>query len=128
MDLFICCACDLPDSRRFYVLSGFTHALRVSANAPRVVCSSLRPFIKSNVSLIDILVYFAVPIRHPRYGIFRLTDPGGLQVILDCKAKEAFHPHPAVPIYTVSRVLTPHPADARSDLRVYRTVTTVMFK
>ncbi|KAG1840891.1 hypothetical protein C8R48DRAFT_765867 [Suillus tomentosus] len=32
--------------------------------------------------------------------IFRLTDPPGLQTILDCSVKEAFHPHPEVPIYT----------------------------
>lgn len=41
-----------------------------------------------------------------RFGIFRLTDPGGLQTILECTAKEAFHPHPEVPIYTVSESLT----------------------
>jgi len=35
------------------------------------------------------------------FGIFRLTDPPGLQTILDCNVKEAFHPHPEVPIYTV---------------------------
>ncbi|OCH90506.1 Mov34-domain-containing protein [Obba rivulosa] len=40
------------------------------------------------------------PSSTPTFGLFRLTDPGGLQVILDCKAKEAFHPHPEVPIYT----------------------------
>ena len=40
------------------------------------------------------------------FGIFRLTDPGGLQVILSCEAKEAFHPHPEVPIYTVSPPLS----------------------
>ncbi|KAI0725958.1 hypothetical protein C8Q72DRAFT_561912 [Fomitopsis betulina] len=40
------------------------------------------------------------PTSNPTFGIFRLTDPGGLQVILDCTAKEAFHPHPEVPIYT----------------------------
>ena len=40
-----------------------------------------------------------------RFGIFRLTDPGGLQVILDCTAKEAFHPHPEVPIYTVRKAV-----------------------
>ncbi|KAG2356406.1 hypothetical protein BDR07DRAFT_1453429 [Suillus spraguei] len=34
------------------------------------------------------------------FGIFRLTDPPGLQTILDCNVKEAFHPHPEVPIYT----------------------------
>ncbi|KAH9829227.1 uncharacterized protein C8Q71DRAFT_791146 [Rhodofomes roseus] len=40
------------------------------------------------------------PTSKPTFGIFRLTDPGGLQVILDCTTKEAFHPHPEVPIYT----------------------------
>lgn len=40
------------------------------------------------------------PNSNPAFGIFRLTDPGGLQVILSCEAKEAFHPHPEVPIYT----------------------------
>ncbi|KZT65004.1 hypothetical protein DAEQUDRAFT_717268 [Daedalea quercina L-15889] len=40
------------------------------------------------------------PNSSPTFGIFRLTDPGGLQVILDCTTKEAFHPHPEVPIYT----------------------------
>ncbi|KAI8989094.1 Mov34-domain-containing protein [Trametes punicea] len=40
------------------------------------------------------------PSSTPQFGIFRLTDPGGLQTILDCNAKEAFHPHPEVPIYT----------------------------
>jgi len=34
-------------------------------------------------------------------GIFRLTDPSGLETILECKEKEAFHPHPDLPIYTV---------------------------
>ncbi|EKM56640.1 uncharacterized protein PHACADRAFT_160150 [Phanerochaete carnosa HHB-10118-sp] len=40
------------------------------------------------------------PTSNPAFGIFRLTDPGGLQVILDCNAKEAFHPHPDVSVYT----------------------------
>ncbi|KAL6309483.1 hypothetical protein BKA93DRAFT_760290 [Sparassis latifolia] len=40
------------------------------------------------------------PSSSPTFGIFRLTNPGGLQTILDCTAKEAFHPHPEVPIYT----------------------------
>jgi STAM-binding protein len=35
------------------------------------------------------------------FGIFRMTDPPGLQTILDCSATEAFHPHPDLPIYTV---------------------------
>ena len=36
------------------------------------------------------------------FGIFRITDPPGLDVILNCQAKEAFHPHPDQAIYTVS--------------------------
>ncbi|KAH7908544.1 hypothetical protein BJ138DRAFT_1068611 [Hygrophoropsis aurantiaca] len=40
------------------------------------------------------------PKSTPNFGIFRLTDPPGLQTILNCNAKEAFHPHPEVPIYT----------------------------
>ncbi|KAF8634998.1 hypothetical protein AX15_000612 [Amanita polypyramis BW_CC] len=40
------------------------------------------------------------PKSTPNYGIFRLTDPPGLKTILDCKEKEAFHPHPDFPIYT----------------------------
>ncbi|KAL1670187.1 hypothetical protein EV122DRAFT_195465, partial [Schizophyllum commune] len=40
------------------------------------------------------------PKYNPTFGIFRLTDPPGLQIILNCQAKEAFHPHPDKPIYT----------------------------
>ncbi|KAF8965808.1 hypothetical protein BDZ97DRAFT_1658646 [Flammula alnicola] len=40
------------------------------------------------------------PKSNPNFGIFRLTDPPGLYTILECKAKEAFHPHPDKPIYT----------------------------
>ncbi|KAF9225041.1 hypothetical protein BS17DRAFT_779500 [Gyrodon lividus] len=40
------------------------------------------------------------PKSTPNFGIFRLTDPPGLQTILNCHAKEAFHPHSDLPIYT----------------------------
>ncbi|KAJ7137448.1 hypothetical protein C8R43DRAFT_1020284 [Mycena crocata] len=40
------------------------------------------------------------PKSDPNFGIFRLTDPPGLQTVLKCNAKQAFHPHPDVPIYT----------------------------
>ncbi|KAJ7483837.1 hypothetical protein B0H11DRAFT_1862594 [Mycena galericulata] len=40
------------------------------------------------------------PKSDPNFGIFRLTDPPGLQTVLQCTAKQAFHPHPDVPIYT----------------------------
>ncbi|KAJ3045856.1 hypothetical protein HDV00_006120 [Rhizophlyctis rosea] len=33
--------------------------------------------------------------RHmPDHGIFRLTDPPGLDVVMNCMEKSAFHPHP----------------------------------
>ncbi|KAJ7612181.1 hypothetical protein FB45DRAFT_940037 [Roridomyces roridus] len=40
------------------------------------------------------------PKSDPSFGIFRLTDPPGLQTVLTCRATQAFHPHPDVPIYT----------------------------
>ncbi|CAK5276633.1 unnamed protein product [Mycena citricolor] len=40
------------------------------------------------------------PKHEPNFGIFRLTDPPGLETVLSCTAREAFHPHPDVPIYT----------------------------
>ncbi|KAE9398061.1 Mov34-domain-containing protein [Gymnopus androsaceus JB14] len=40
------------------------------------------------------------PSSVPNFGIFRLTDPPGLGLILSCNVKEAFHPHPDAPIYT----------------------------
>lgn len=45
------------------------------------------------------------------FGIFRLTDPPGLHTILECTVKEAFHPHPDVPIYTVRRIGSGYFAD-----------------
>jgi len=40
------------------------------------------------------------PNSTPNFGIFRLTDPPGLQTIIECQATEAFHLHPEQPIYT----------------------------
>lgn len=45
------------------------------------------------------------PQHTPNFGIFRLTDPPGLQTILNCNESNAFHPHPDLPIYTVGRIL-----------------------
>ncbi|KAM9976522.1 hypothetical protein ACTFIR_010363 [Dictyostelium discoideum] len=42
------------------------------------------------------------PMANPNFGIFRLTDPPGLETVQKCKLK-SFHPHPPVngiPIYT----------------------------
>ncbi|KAJ2078862.1 hypothetical protein H4R24_004178 [Coemansia sp. RSA 988] len=33
------------------------------------------------------------PSYQPRFGIFRLTDPSGIDTIQNCKEKSAFHPH-----------------------------------
>lgn len=41
------------------------------------------------------------PKQHPAVGVFRLTDPPGLQTIVACRELGSFHPHPdGVPLYT----------------------------
>lgn len=53
--------------------------------------------------LMNSLLYPILLVINISFGIFRITDPPGLDVILNCAAKEAFHPHPDLAIYTVSR-------------------------
>ncbi|KAJ6463283.1 hypothetical protein DFH09DRAFT_958421, partial [Mycena vulgaris] len=40
------------------------------------------------------------PKSDPKFGIFPLTEPPGLQTILKCTVKQVFHPYPDLPIYT----------------------------
>lgn len=35
-----------------------------------------------------------------RYGVFRLTDPPGMQNVLNCTNPGLFHPHPEHDTYT----------------------------
>ncbi|CAE7130661.1 unnamed protein product [Rhizoctonia solani] len=51
-------------------------------------------------SLREAFAIVCAPSSSPNVGIFRLTDPPGLQVILQCHAKEPFHPHTSGNIYT----------------------------
>ncbi|CAE6415089.1 unnamed protein product [Rhizoctonia solani] len=51
-------------------------------------------------SLKEAFAIVCAPTSSPNVGIFRLTDPPGLQVILHCHAKESFHPHSTGNIYT----------------------------
>ncbi|CAE6418291.1 unnamed protein product [Rhizoctonia solani] len=51
-------------------------------------------------SLKEAFAIVCAPSSSPNVGIFRLTDPPGLQVILKCHAKESFHPHSTGNIYT----------------------------
>ena len=60
------------------------------------------------------------------FGIFRLTDPPGLTTILECNAKEAFHPHPDLPIYTVSELF--NSGICYIDPNLHRMPIRVMFK
>ncbi|KAI8582491.1 hypothetical protein K450DRAFT_227425 [Umbelopsis ramanniana AG] len=48
----------------------------------------------------EAIAIVCAPKHKPNYGIFRLTDPPGLDVITRCREPRAFHPHPDVPIYT----------------------------
>ncbi|CAE6535940.1 unnamed protein product [Rhizoctonia solani] len=51
-------------------------------------------------SLKEAFAIVCAPSSSPNVGIFRLTDPPGLQVISHCHAKEPFHPHSTGNIYT----------------------------
>ncbi|KAJ2463269.1 hypothetical protein GGI02_005278 [Coemansia sp. RSA 2322] len=49
----------------------------------------------------EAIAIVCAPKHDPRFGIFRLTDPAGIDVIQNCKQKAAFHPHDAaLTIYT----------------------------
>lgn len=54
------------------------------------------------------------------FGIFRLTDPPGIQTILGCHAKEAFHPHTDLPIYTVRLFILRHIPIWHSCIRIVK--------
>ncbi|CCA68396.1 hypothetical protein PIIN_02260 [Serendipita indica DSM 11827] len=52
-------------------------------------------------TLKEAIAIVCAPSSDPRFGIFRLTDPPGLDVVMNCRAKETFHPHPEnIAIYT----------------------------
>jgi len=40
------------------------------------------------------------PTKQPNYGVFRLTNPHGLQFVLECKNTEMFHEHQQGDLYT----------------------------
>ncbi|CAO3585088.1 unnamed protein product [Absidia cylindrospora] len=48
----------------------------------------------------EAIAIVCAPKHNPSYGVFRLTDPPGLDVISSCRIERAFHPHPDLPIYT----------------------------
>jgi len=52
----------------------------------------------------EAIAVVCAPLASPALGIFRLTDPPGLNLIMGCRRRETFHPHPDVEggIYTVS--------------------------
>ncbi|KAJ1813171.1 hypothetical protein LPJ75_003306, partial [Coemansia sp. RSA 2598] len=41
----------------------------------------------------EAIAIVCAPKHEPRFGIFRLTDPTGIDVIQNCKEKSTFHPH-----------------------------------
>ncbi|KAI8878288.1 hypothetical protein K501DRAFT_326096 [Backusella circina FSU 941] len=48
----------------------------------------------------EAIAIVCAPSKDPNFGVFRLTDPPGVDIISNCKATPAFHPHPDLPIYT----------------------------
>ncbi|KAI5475235.1 STAM-binding protein [Pseudohyphozyma bogoriensis] len=52
------------------------------------------------VMLAEAIAIVCAPKHDPGFGIFRLTDPPGLETIVKCDTPGMFHPHPDLPIYT----------------------------
>ncbi|GAA5877865.1 hypothetical protein JCM16303_000265 [Sporobolomyces ruberrimus] len=52
------------------------------------------------IMLQEAVAIVCAPRHDPEFGIFRLTDPPGLETIVRCTDKGLFHPHPDLPIYT----------------------------
>ncbi|KAK4048287.1 hypothetical protein OIV83_004808 [Microbotryomycetes sp. JL201] len=52
------------------------------------------------VMLAEAIAIVCSPLHEPSVGIFRMTDPPGLETIVRCDVQGLFHPHPDLPIYT----------------------------
>ncbi|KAF2266175.1 hypothetical protein CC78DRAFT_459838 [Lojkania enalia] len=52
------------------------------------------------VMMPESIAIVCAPTKEPSWGIFRLTDPPGKQVILNCSQPGIFHPHSVDNIYT----------------------------
>ncbi|GAM83275.1 hypothetical protein ANO11243_012610 [Dothideomycetidae sp. 11243] len=52
------------------------------------------------VMLPESVAIVCAPSRDPGYGVFRLTDPPGKQVVLACTRSGLFHPHDSDNLYT----------------------------
>ncbi|KAK4051125.1 hypothetical protein OIO90_004866 [Microbotryomycetes sp. JL221] len=52
------------------------------------------------VMLAEAIAIVCAPNHEPSVGIFRMTDPPGLETIVKCDVQGLFHPHPDLPIYT----------------------------
>ncbi|KAK9449945.1 uncharacterized protein V1518DRAFT_426815 [Limtongia smithiae] len=55
------------------------------------------------------------PSHEPSWGVFRLTDPPGIQAITNCRATATFHPHAESNLYTDAAMPAGH-ASFRSGL------------
>lgn len=52
------------------------------------------------VMLPEAIAIVCAPRHNPDWGIFRLTDPPGLQHVLNCQQRSLFHPHSENNLYT----------------------------
>ncbi|GAA6045229.1 hypothetical protein NBRC10513_007616 [Rhodotorula toruloides] len=50
--------------------------------------------------LAEAIAVVCSPRHDPSFGVFRLTDPPGLEVVGTCRGEGAFHLHPDLPLYT----------------------------
>jgi len=48
----------------------------------------------------EAIAIVCAPRHNPDWGVFRLTDPPGLQHVLQCEQKATFHQHRETKLYT----------------------------
>ncbi|CAN6648655.1 hypothetical protein TRVA0_023S00936 [Trichomonascus vanleenenianus] len=52
------------------------------------------------IMLPEAVAIVCAPKHNPSWGIFRLTDPPGIDVLKECRQPQGFHPHPEPNLYT----------------------------
>lgn len=101
---------NLSSRQLLHVVARSAHALGLPDHAARSHRDRLRAAVVTRVRLASCarrpqsrVLTLPSPPPPSSLGIFRLTDPPGLQLIMSCTRHETFHPHPDVKggIYTV---------------------------
>ncbi|GAA5838092.1 hypothetical protein JCM5353_004495 [Sporobolomyces roseus] len=88
---------EFQDSRNLFTL-GWIHTHPTQSTFLSSV--DLHTHSSYQIMLPEAIAIVCAPRHEDSFGLFRLTDPPGLETIIRCTDKGLFHPHPDLPIYT----------------------------